>query len=58
MSIMAVPSKTDLYPVGKYLWTVESVDPVAVATGVFGLDMGLGEGFEGDGKELPLSSKV
>jgi len=38
MSIMAVPSKSDLYP-----------DPVAVATGVFGHDLGLGEGFEGAG---------
>jgi len=34
MSIMAVPSKSD---------------PVAVATGVFGHDLGLGEGFEGAG---------
>jgi len=29
-----------------------------VATGVFGPDLGLGEGFEGDGEELPLYSKV
>jgi len=58
MSIMAVSSKTHLYPVAKLFWTVESVDPVAVATGVFGLDLGLGEGFEGDGEELPLCSKM
>jgi len=31
---------------------------VAVATGVFGLDLGLEEGFDGDGEELPLCSKV
>jgi len=29
-----------------------------MATGVFGLDLGLGEGFEGDGEELPLGSRV
>jgi len=34
MSIRAVPSKTDL-------WTVESVGPVAVATGEFGLYLSL-----------------
>jgi len=39
-------------------WAVESVDPEAVATGVFGLNLGLGEGFEGDWEELPLCSKV
>ncbi|XP_070854698.1 cylicin-1-like [Drosophila suzukii] len=46
---MAVPSKSDLYP-----------DPVAVATGVFGHDLGLGEGFEGAGilrKESKDTSK-
>jgi len=32
---MAVPSKINLYPVAKEFSTVESVDPVAVATGVF-----------------------
>jgi len=36
MSVMAVPSKSDLYPIAKLFWTVESVDPVAVATGVLG----------------------
>jgi len=30
----------------------------AVATGVLGLDLGLGAGFEGDWEELPLCSKV
>jgi len=54
---MAVPSKIDLCPVANKFWTVESVDPV-VATGAFGLDLVLGEGFEGDGEELPLCSKV
>jgi len=39
-------------------WTVESVDPEAMATGVFGLDLGLGEGFEGDWEELPLCSEL
>jgi len=35
------------------------VEPViAVATGVFGLYLGLGEGFEADGKEFPLGSRV
>jgi len=37
---------------------VESVETVAVATGVFGLDLGLGEGFEGAGKELPPCRRV
>jgi len=37
---------------------IESVDPVAVTTGVFGLYLGLREGFEGDGEELFLCSKV
>jgi len=34
------------------------VDPIAVATAAFGLDLGLGEGLEGDGEELPLCSMV
>jgi len=51
---MAVPSKINLYPVAKEFSTVESVDPVAVATGVF--DVGLGEGFEAVAEELPLCS--
>jgi len=43
-------------PRREVFWTVESVNPVAVATGVFGLDLCLGEGFKGDGEELPLCS--
>jgi len=35
-----------------------TVDPVAVATGVFGLDLDFGEALGGDGDELPLCSKV
>jgi len=45
-------------PRRKVFLTVDSVDPEAMATGVFGLDLGLGEGFEGDCEELPLCSKV
>jgi len=51
MSIMVVPSKTDLYPVAVPV-------PVAVATGVLGPDLGFGEGFEGDGEEFPLCGKA
>jgi len=32
-------------PRRQVVWTVESVDPVAVGMGVFSLDLGLGEGF-------------
>jgi len=37
---------------------VKSVDPEAVATGVFGLDLGLGEGFEGDWEELGVMAAM
>jgi len=55
---LAAPRKIYQYPVQKLFLKVESVDPVAVATGMFCLDLGLGEGFEGEGEEFPLCRRL